>query len=93
MFPVSVRVNGALNDVRQIAKMPIYPLEKISTPALVIHGERDSIVPYLQGLWSASTIPDAQFTPIKNGDHFSFITHEEFIKPALIRFLRTHAPS
>ncbi len=93
MFPVSLRANGALNDVRQIAKMPIYPMEKITAPALVIHGERDSIVPYSQGLWSASTIPEAQFLPIKNGEHFSFITHIEMIKPAVIRFLRAHAPS
>jgi pimeloyl-ACP methyl ester carboxylesterase len=92
LFPLSLRVKGALNDVRQIAKMPIYPLEKISAPALVIHGDIDTIVPFAQGQWSAATIPNAQFLPIENGQHFSFITHIETIKPTMIEFLKSHAP-
>jgi pimeloyl-ACP methyl ester carboxylesterase len=92
LFPASLRVNGMLNDVRQIAKMPIYPLEKISIPALVIHGNTDSIVPFTQGEWSSNKIPNAKFLPIENGDHFSFITHKEIIDPAVIEFLKSHAP-
>jgi pimeloyl-ACP methyl ester carboxylesterase len=80
-----------LNDVRQLAKMPIYPLKKISAPALVIHGDRDSIVPFTQGQWSASTIPNAKFLPIENGDHFIFITHKEKVEPVVIEFLKSHA--
>jgi pimeloyl-ACP methyl ester carboxylesterase len=93
VFPISLRMKGALNDVRQIALMPIYPLEKITAPALVIHGERDTIVPFTQGQWSASKMPNTQFIPIKNGEHFSFITHIEILKPAMIEFLRSHALS
>ena len=93
LFPISLRVEGGLNDVSQIAKMPIYPLEKISAPALVVHGDGDTIVPFTQGQWSASTIPDAQFLPIEDGQHFSYITHIEKVKPAMIEFLKSHAPS
>jgi pimeloyl-ACP methyl ester carboxylesterase len=93
IFPMSLRLKGALNDVRQVALMPIYPLEKIAAPALVIHGESDSIVPFAQGKWSASKIPNSKFMSIVNGEHFSFITHIEKIKPAMIEFLKSHALS
>jgi pimeloyl-ACP methyl ester carboxylesterase len=92
LFPASLRVEGMLNDIKQIAKMPIYPLEEISAPALVIHGDKDSIVPFTQGRWSAGTIPDSEFLPIENGDHLSFITHKEIIEPAVLEFLESHAP-
>lgn len=92
IFPASLRVDGMLNDVRQIAEMPIYSLEKVSVPALVIHGNADSIVSFKQGKWSASKIPDAQFLPIDNGDHFSFITHKEIIDPVIVEFLKSHKP-
>ena len=92
MFPASLRVKGMVNDVQQIAEMPVYPLKEISAPALVIHGDSDSIVPFTQGQWSAETIPNAKFLPIANGDHFSFITHKEIIQPVISQFLRFHAP-
>lgn len=93
MFPVSLRVKGAMNDVQQIADLADYPLGDIHLPTLVIHGVSDSIVPFSQGEYCANTIPNAQFIPIENGDHFSFITHNEVVKPALIAFIESHAPS
>jgi pimeloyl-ACP methyl ester carboxylesterase len=92
MFPASLRVPGMMNDVSQIGKMPDYPLKKISAPALVIHGDSDSIVPFPQAQWSAGTIPNASFLPIENGDHFSFITHNEIVEPAILEFLTSHSP-
>jgi pimeloyl-ACP methyl ester carboxylesterase len=93
IFPLCMRIEGALNDVREIAKMPIYPLEKITSPALVVHGSSDTIAPFSQGKWTASRIPNAQLLTIKDGQHFSFVTHTEQVKPAVIDFLKTHAPS
>ena len=92
MFPVSLRVAGAFNDVREIARMRPYQLEGVCAPALVIHGDRDTIVPFEQGQWSAGTIPNARLIPIKGGQHFSFITHHEIVRPAVRAFLRSHAP-
>jgi pimeloyl-ACP methyl ester carboxylesterase len=91
-FPTSMRVDGMLNDVRQIAKMPRYPLESISAPVLVIHGDSDSIVSFTQGQWSAQTLPNATFLPIEDGNHFCFITHQEIIDPVVVDFLKTHSP-
>lgn len=92
IFPVSLRVEGMLNDIKRVAKIPIYPLDEISAPALVVHGDSDSIVPFAQGVWSAGTIPNAAFMPIENGDHLCFITHNEIIGPAILEFLNSHAP-
>ena len=92
LFPASLRVNGTLNDVRQIARMPEYPLEEIPVPTMVIHGDRDSIVPFTQGQWSARTLQNTRFLQIRDGDHFSFITHNEIINPAVVEFLKSHSP-
>jgi pimeloyl-ACP methyl ester carboxylesterase len=92
LFPVSLRVEGMMNDVNQIAKMPDYPLDHISAPALVIHGDRDSIVPFAQAKRCAGIITQTRFLPLEGGDHFSFITHKEIIEPVVLEFLKRHSP-
>jgi pimeloyl-ACP methyl ester carboxylesterase len=82
-----------LNDVREIAQMDPFRLEEISAPALVIHGDGDTIVPFEQGAWSGRTISNAEFIPIQGGQHFCAITHHEVVKPAVIAFLKANAPT
>ena len=44
-------------------------LAKITTPALVLHGTRDRIVPYKVGVEIAETIPGARFVTFEGGGH------------------------
>ena len=90
-FPISLRLAGGFNDLRQIAALPPLPLERIQVPTLVLHGDGDSVVPFAQAERAAETIPGAQFLVLKGGDHLAFVTHLEQARPALHEFLLTYA--
>jgi pimeloyl-ACP methyl ester carboxylesterase len=92
LFPLSFRRNGIINDFNAIQEMPLYPIDLIQTPTLVIHGDQDDIVPYQQGKWSAGRIRQAFFLVIQGGRHLSFISHLEMTRQALLTFLAARAP-
>jgi pimeloyl-ACP methyl ester carboxylesterase/DNA-binding CsgD family transcriptional regulator len=56
--------------------------ERIRLPTLVFHVEGDAIVPFNQGMWLASLIPDARFVPLPGKNHI--LLEDE---PAWSRFL------
>jgi pimeloyl-ACP methyl ester carboxylesterase len=91
-FPISQRADGIVNEVEQIRNLPAYPLEKIQSPTLVVHGDADRLVPFKQGQRSAEEIPNAEFLHIPGGSHLCFVTHLEETEPVTLEFLRKHAP-
>ncbi|MDX1480652.1 MAG: alpha/beta fold hydrolase [Woeseiaceae bacterium] len=56
-------------------------LQKVSVPTLVIHGRRDEVVPFEEGVSIASRIPDARFVELDSRNHI-LLEHE----PAWERF-------
>jgi pimeloyl-ACP methyl ester carboxylesterase len=88
IHPTSIRLAGFLNDMTLIQDGDDCPLDQVRVPTLVIHGASDMVVPYQQGLHSASAIPNAQFLSIPHGTHLCFISHWEVIRPTLVQFLR-----
>jgi pimeloyl-ACP methyl ester carboxylesterase len=86
-FPTTPRREGIVNDMQQVTILPPYPLERITTPALIIHAINDPIVPFESGEFSAHTIPSAQFLRLRDGGHFSCVTHREETTPAMQEFL------
>jgi pimeloyl-ACP methyl ester carboxylesterase len=92
LFPLSFRRDGIINDLHAIQEMPLYPIDLISVPTLVMHGDQDAIVPFKQAEWSAGCIRQAFFLVIEGGGHLSFITHLELTRQALLTFLKSRAP-
>jgi pimeloyl-ACP methyl ester carboxylesterase len=92
LFPLSFRRDGISNDLNAIREMPLYPMDLIQAPALVIHGDQDHIVPYKHGEWSAGRIRQAFFLVVEGGGHLSFITHLEITRRAMITFLQSRVP-
>jgi pimeloyl-ACP methyl ester carboxylesterase len=92
IFPLSLRSDGMLNDARNIRNLEDLPLDQIQVPTLVIHGDADMLVPFSHGKRSAETIPDAEFLKVRGGSHLCFITHLEETEPAVLAFLKKHAP-
>jgi pimeloyl-ACP methyl ester carboxylesterase len=90
-FPMSLRTDGGVNDLTQIKNMPDFPLDQITTPALVIHGNADRIVPFEHGERSAENIPNAEFLLIPGGSHLCYLTHLEQTEPVMLEFLKGHA--
>jgi pimeloyl-ACP methyl ester carboxylesterase len=91
-YPTSLRLSGMLNDARQIDDLGEIPLESIRVPTLVIHGTGDQVVPFSQGVHSASRIPGARFLPVYKGTHYCVLTHLELTRPVITDFFRDHLP-
>ncbi len=65
-------------------------LPKIDVPTLVIHGEKDRILPFestAARLRDENLIADLEFVEIKNGPHNVGWTFPEEVNPALLSFL------
>ncbi|MCJ7623080.1 MAG: alpha/beta hydrolase [Anaerolineaceae bacterium] len=86
-FPTTLRREGIINDMQRFTILPAYPLERITTPTLVIHAINDPIVPFELGEFSAQTIPGAQFLRLSDGGHFSCVTHQEETTTVMQEFL------
>jgi pimeloyl-ACP methyl ester carboxylesterase len=89
-FPSTLRRDGMMNDMQQLTNFPIYPIEKISIPSLVIHAVNDPIIPFESGEFSAHTIPNARFLRVGDGGHFVCVTHQEETIPVIQEFLNRY---
>ena len=89
-FPTSLRREGIVNDMQQATGLAPCPMERITAPTLVIHAIDDPIVPFELGEFTAQTIPGAQFVRLREGGHFSCVTHREEAIPAIQAFLDRH---
>jgi pimeloyl-ACP methyl ester carboxylesterase len=87
----SKRRVGLLNDERHLTSMPVYPLEEINVPTLVLHGTADEIVPFSHAEHLAEKVPHAKLVSVKGGKHIFFATHREPVLGSVIEFLK--APS
>lgn len=82
---------GSRNDVKQFADLPVFPVEAIRVPTLVIHGDNDKLVPYTHGLFIAQKVPGAKMYTIEGGTHSIFVTHIDQVLSRLFNFLREHS--
>jgi len=86
-FPSTLRREGMINDMQQLAILPPYPIEHITVPTLVVHAANDPIIPFESGEFSASTIPNTQLLRLDDGGHFACVTHREETMPIVQEFL------
>lgn len=71
MTPMSLQMLGCLNDEKQIASLPDYPLEDIQTPTLLVHGREDCVGLGIAGAeWAAGKIPSARLFAVEQCGHF-----------------------
>jgi len=66
-------------------------LSGITAPALVIHGERDRLVPPGNGKLIAARIPGAKLVIIPNASHLFLTDQPEAAHSAVLGFLKAHA--
>jgi len=59
----------------------------IRQSALVIAGDRDTLVPIAAARWLAITLPNARFVPIVGAAHVPFLSHPDAFAAALDEFL------
>lgn len=81
-IPWGGRDEGRLNDVRQRMDPAIddWPLEAISAPTLILHGNADENSSYERSRDAASRIPDAELVTFEGGDHFVIVTRRREVE-------------
>ena len=87
-LPMSQRRAGFNNDLRQFPRTPMYLVERISAPTLVVHGMADRVVPLEQAEFVAAGVPGAERYYVEGGGHLCPITHSELLIPRIMEFLR-----
>ncbi len=93
-MPLSVRQSGLKNDLDQFADLPVYPLEQIACPTLVVHGRADGNVPLAHAEFVAETVPNAELFAIEDCGHFIWVgPGAEHCRERVMAFLRSHCPA
>jgi pimeloyl-ACP methyl ester carboxylesterase len=91
-IPLSVRQTGLHNDLHQFATLPIYPLEQITCPTLVMHGRADGNVPLVHAEFVAATLPNAELFAMEDCGHFIWVgSGAGQYRERLSAFLSRHA--
>jgi pimeloyl-ACP methyl ester carboxylesterase len=82
-----LRKVGYINDMEQFGHISSYPLEQITAPTLVLHGDRDRDVSIKDAELVASKVPHATFVIDKGGTHLFFFLHHKRLIPLILDFL------
>ena len=92
-IPWGGRDPGRLNDLRQRMNPAIddWPLEAISAPTLILHGDADENSPYEASRDAASRIPNAELITFEGGDHFVIVTRRREVEGYIREFTQAVA--
>ena len=92
-IPWGGRDAGRINDLTQRMNPAIddWPLEDISAPTLILHGNADENSPYEASQDVASRIPDAQLVTFEGGDHYVIVTRRLEVEGHIRRFTQALA--
>lgn len=90
--PLSLRKSGLDNDLIQFAQMPMYRLEAITAPTLIVHGLADADVAYKHALNVAKRVPNSELHTLENSGHLIWLGDDwRDFRPILLDFMATHA--
>jgi pimeloyl-ACP methyl ester carboxylesterase len=90
-IPLSVRRTGIWNDLHQYAQLPVYPLEQINCPTLVLHGRDDGNVPLAHAEFAGRTVPNAELVLLEDCGHLIWAgPHKAQVREKVEAFLRSH---
>lgn len=86
------RLTGTKADIR-ISRTTSYPLEEIETPALVVHGTKDKLVPYdPHATTFAARLPQVELLRVDEGEHVAIFTHRDLVRERVMAFLAARRP-
>jgi pimeloyl-ACP methyl ester carboxylesterase len=92
-LPLSMRQTGLWNDLHQYAHLPVYPLEQITCPTLVLHGRGDGNVPFAHAQFVARTVPKVELLAIEDCGHLIWVGPDASqVREQVLAFLTRHAP-
>ena len=94
LIPTSPRAKGLQNDLLQAPTISLDHLKEIQTPTLIVHGQKNKLVPFAQAEAAASLLNHALFLPLPDAGHIIFLGNAARGAQARItEFLQNHIPS
>nr|WP_320142154.1 alpha/beta hydrolase [uncultured Cohaesibacter sp.] len=87
-----LRLPGTMNDTKQFSKERNVPFGRIQCPTLIIHGDKDPIVPMGHALIAQQAIKNAELHTMTNAEHAALFTHLNEIRSLVGPFLKAHSP-
>ena len=89
-FPFEYIAEGYDNDVHHFAVLKDFQLEKITTPTIVFHGDKDKNVPFSFSQDVAQRIPNATFFEMKGKDHYDFfLSYGNTVNTEIVQFVNS----
>jgi pimeloyl-ACP methyl ester carboxylesterase len=93
-LPLSVRQAGIWNDLQQYAQLPVYPLEQIQCPTLVLHGRADGNVPFAHAEFVARAVAKVKLYGIEDCGHLIWVgPGAARARETVLAFLTRHVPT
>lgn len=90
--PISERRAGVQNDLEQVHAMDGFNWEEICVPTLLIHGDKDQLIPVEYSQEVALRILNAELVVVQDGWHECLVSHHRHVSPIMNSFLAQHAP-
>lgn len=92
---MDLRAPGRRNDIvqRNDPAIDAWPLERITAPTLILHGDADENSAYAASVAAARRIPNAELVTFPGGDHFIAVTKAAEIGAEVRRFLASLPPA
>ncbi len=87
--PASRRYAGIRNDQKATISDKQYDLDRINTPALILHAVDDRLVGYDFATYAHAHIPDSELVTFPSGGHVLLGTHEQY-REVVSGFLKKH---
>jgi pimeloyl-ACP methyl ester carboxylesterase len=89
---LSQRRVGAFNDGIQFTQFTGYPLENITTPLLILQGNKDMDSILAQQRYLHRIIPTSTYVEIDGGTHYMILSYQNILVPLILDFLKANAP-
>jgi len=90
--PISERRAGIQNDLENLHSMDDFPWEEMRVPVLLIHGDRDALIPVEHSREAARRIPTATLVVIQGGRHECLVSRQRETFPIVNGFLEKNQP-
>lgn len=87
------RKAGLENDLEQLSLLSDLPVEKITCPALIIHGTHDSDVLFYHGVYAHENIQDSEAYWVREASHLLclwFTPHADELREKVVSYLQEH---
>lgn len=88
MFPRELSNDGYINDLNQFSVLEDLPLEKITVPTIIFHGDKDDNVPFSFAQNASKRIPNATLFEMKGKTHYAFFgSYGNTINNEIVKFI------